>query len=65
MTEYRTKSDRIVRKPIRYHDAEEAYAVIREVYEQHLMGADPNNDINDYVCDIEFCGRGYFVPRGS
>jgi hypothetical protein len=35
MAEYRARSGRIVRKPARHHDTEQAYVIVREIYEQY------------------------------
>jgi hypothetical protein len=50
--EYRTSYGRVVRKPERYRDTKKAYAIVREVYEEHLA----SNNYKYIDSDSKFCG---------
>ena len=59
--EYRTRYGRIVRKPVRYRDTEKAYAIVREVYEEHLA---PRS--HQYIdLDYEFCGAAAILYQDA
>jgi hypothetical protein len=59
--EYRTRYGRIVRKPVQYRDTEKAYAIVREVYEEHLA---PRS--HQYIdLDYEFCGAAAILYQDA
>jgi hypothetical protein len=59
--EYRTKYGRVVRKPERYRDIEKAYAVVREVYEEHIASSG-----HEYIdASSEFCGAAAILYQDA
>jgi hypothetical protein len=59
--EYRTRYGRVVRKPERYRDTEKAYAIVREVYEEHLASSG-----HEYInFDSEFCGAAAILYQDA
>jgi hypothetical protein len=61
-TEYRTRYGRVVRKPERYRDTEKAYAIIGEIYQEHIAISD---EVQGDLIKSEFCGAAAILYQDA
>jgi len=59
--EYKTRYGRVVRKPERYGDTEKAYAIVREIYKEHLV----SHGHESIDLDGEFCGAASILYQDA